>query len=82
MYDFNSDYETFYTGADNPSISGLYATYRGSKDLPQWSGDEHCSNIQMASDGTKFKSFMQPNETALFFRKSMCRAQKLVSVIT
>ncbi|CAD7085799.1 unnamed protein product [Hermetia illucens] len=78
MYDFNSDYETFYTGADNPSISGLYATYRGSKDLPQWSGDEHCSNIQMASDGTKFKSFMQPNETALFFRKSMCRAQKLI----
>ncbi|XP_067620772.1 scavenger receptor class B member 1 isoform X2 [Eurosta solidaginis] len=72
MYDFDTDYETFYTGATNPAISGLYATYRGSTNLPQWDG-EHCSNIELASDGTKFKSFIQPNETIKFFRKSMCR---------
>ncbi|XP_036321468.1 scavenger receptor class B member 1 isoform X2 [Rhagoletis pomonella] len=72
MYDFSTDYETFYTGATNPGISGLYATYRGSTNLPQWDG-EHCSNIELASDGTKFKSFIQPNETIKFFRKSMCR---------
>nr|XP_014102705.1 scavenger receptor class B member 1 isoform X2 [Bactrocera oleae]XP_036226453.1 scavenger receptor class B member 1 isoform X2 [Bactrocera oleae] len=72
MYDFSTDYETFYTGATNPGISGLYATYRGKTNLPQWDG-EHCSNIELASDGTKFKSFIQPNETIKFFRKSMCR---------
>ncbi|XP_049317422.1 scavenger receptor class B member 1 isoform X1 [Bactrocera dorsalis] len=72
MYDFSTDYETFYTGATNPAISGLYATYRGKTNLPQWDG-EHCSNIELASDGTKFKSFIQPNETIKFFRKSMCR---------
>ncbi|XP_023158609.1 scavenger receptor class B member 1 isoform X2 [Ceratitis capitata] len=72
MYDFSTDYETFYTGATNAGISGLYATYRGSTNLPQWDG-EHCSNIELASDGTKFKSFIQPNETIKFFRKSMCR---------
>lgn len=78
MYDFSTDYETFYTGATNPGISGLYATYRGKTNLPQWDG-EHCSNIELASDGTKFKSFIQPNETIKFFRKSMCRPINLVS---
>ncbi|XP_055853022.1 scavenger receptor class B member 1 isoform X2 [Episyrphus balteatus] len=77
MYDFDTDYETFHTGVDDPSISGLYATYRGSPDLPQWDG-HHCSNINMASDGTKFKSFIQPNDSVLFFRKSMCRPQNLI----
>ncbi|KAH8421209.1 hypothetical protein KR009_000156 [Drosophila setifemur] len=72
MYDFSTDFETFYTGLSNPAQSGLYATYRGETTLPQWKGD-HCSNIEYASDGTKFKSFIQPNETVKFFRKSMCR---------
>ncbi|XP_032595208.1 scavenger receptor class B member 1 isoform X2 [Drosophila grimshawi] len=72
MYDFSTDFETFYTGAENPAISGLYDTYRGEKTLPQWKGD-HCSNIEYASDGTKFKSFIQANESVKFFRKSMCR---------
>ncbi|XP_054083569.1 scavenger receptor class B member 1 isoform X2 [Zeugodacus cucurbitae] len=72
MYDFSTDYETFYTGATNPAISGLYATYRGKTNLPQWDG-EHCSNIELASDGTKFRSFIQPNDSIKFFRKSMCR---------
>lgn len=80
MYDFDTDYETFYDGAKDPGIAGLYATYRGSPKLPQWDGD-HCSNINLASDGTKFKSFIQPNDSVLFFRKSMCRPQNLVSVL-
>ncbi|KAH8251459.1 hypothetical protein KR038_000161, partial [Drosophila bunnanda] len=79
MYDFTTDYETFYTGVPDPALSGLYATYRGEKTLPQWEGN-HCSNIEYASDGTKFKSFIQPNETVKFFRKSMCRPINLVSV--
>lgn len=78
MYDFGTDFETFYTGVPNPSLSGLYATYRGDANLEQWEG-EHCSNIDQASDGTKFKSFIQPNDTVKFFRKSMCRPINLVS---
>ncbi|XP_043063816.1 scavenger receptor class B member 1 isoform X1 [Drosophila ficusphila] len=79
MYDFSSDFETFYTGVPNPALSGLYATYRGKTNLPQWEED-HCSNIEYASDGTKFKSFIQPNETVKFFRKSMCRPINLYRV--
>ncbi|XP_030377493.1 scavenger receptor class B member 1 isoform X2 [Scaptodrosophila lebanonensis] len=80
MYDFSTDFETFYTGVPNPAISGLYATYRGKTNLPQWPGGEHCSNIEYASDGTKFKSFIKPNETVKFFRKSMCRPINLYRV--
>lgn len=76
MMDFNKDYETFYTGVPDARISGLYATYRGSPNLPQWDGD-HCSNIEYASDGVKFPSFLQPNDTVKFFRKSMCRPVNL-----
>ena len=71
MYDFEGDFETFFTGEHDPAMGGLYDTFRGSPDLSQWDG-EHCSKIQGASDGTKFKSFIQENETLLFFRKSMC----------
>ncbi|XP_055386645.1 scavenger receptor class B member 1 [Condylostylus longicornis] len=77
MYDFSEDFETFYTGETDSSLSGLYDTYMGSKNLPQWDG-EHCSNIEKASDGAKFKSFLQANDTVKFFRKSMCRSQYLV----
>lgn len=77
MYDFNSDFETFHTGALNPKYSGLYATYLGRKDLPHWN-EPHCSNIELASDGTKFPSYIQANETIKFFRKSMCRPITLV----
>lgn len=81
MYDFVGDFETFYTGSTDPSISGLYDTYMGSKNLKQWD-HEHCSNINGASDGTKFKSFIEPDEKLLFFRKSMCRPQRLVRFFT
>uniref|UniRef100_A0A1I8N7B3 CD36 family protein n=1 Tax=Musca domestica TaxID=7370 RepID=A0A1I8N7B3_MUSDO len=72
MMDFNNDFETFHTGVPDPRFSGLYATYRGSPNLRQWDG-EHCSNIENASDGVKFPSFIKPNDTIKFFRKSMCR---------
>ncbi|XP_046808275.1 scavenger receptor class B member 1 isoform X3 [Lucilia cuprina] len=72
MYDFDNDFETFHTGVPNANVSGLYATYMGKKDLTHWKGD-HCSNIEMASDGVKFPSFIQPNDSIKFFRKSMCR---------
>ncbi|XP_035896226.1 scavenger receptor class B member 1 [Anopheles stephensi] len=77
MYDFDDDFETFFTGETSASMSGLYDTYLGSPDLAQWNG-AHCSNIRNASDGTKFKSFIEPDDQLLFFRKSMCRAQILI----
>lgn len=80
MYDFVGDFETFYTGSTDPSISGLYDTFMGSKHLKQWDHD-HCNNIDGASDGTKFKSFIQPDDKLLFFRKSMCRPQRLVRLL-
>lgn len=79
MYDFNGDFETFFTGEIDSTKSGLYDTFRGSPNLPHWKG-EHCSNIQDASDGTKFKSYINENDTLKFFRKSMCRPQRLVSL--
>ncbi|GBP57040.1 Scavenger receptor class B member 1 [Eumeta japonica] len=78
MYDFEGDYETVYTGEDDLSLSGLIDTYRGSQDLPQWKG-RHCSNVQYASDGTKFKGGVTRNDSLLFFRKSLCRAAPLNS---
>lgn len=78
MYDFTGDFETFFTGERDSRMAGLYDTFRGSTDLPHWDG-KHCSNIQNASDGTKFKSFLEEDDELLFFRKSMCRPQRLVS---
>lgn len=78
MYDFDGDHETMFSGYPDAELSGLYDTYRGSTDLAQWKG-KHCSNIRYASDGVKFKSFIKENDTLAFFRRSMCRPQKLVS---
>lgn len=77
MYDFNGDFETVFTGEADSSSSGLIDTYRGETHLRHWQ-EPHCSRIHMSSDGTKFKSFITPNDTLLFYRKSMCRAQRLV----
>ncbi|XP_045508630.1 scavenger receptor class B member 1-like isoform X1 [Colias croceus] len=79
MYDFNGDFETIFTGETDITQSGLIDTYRGSTDLPQWSG-KHCSNVQYASDGTKFKTALSRNESVLFYRKSLCRAAPLIPV--
>ncbi|XP_023936964.1 lysosome membrane protein 2 isoform X2 [Bicyclus anynana] len=77
MYDFNGDYETVFTGETDVSRSGLIDTYRGSTDLPQWDG-KHCSNVQNASDGTKFQGGVSRNQSVLFYRKSLCRAAPLI----
>lgn len=77
MYDFDGDYETVFTGTDDVRKSGLIDTYRGSTDLPQWNG-KHCSNVQYASDGTKFMGGVAKNESIIFYRKSLCRAAPLV----
>lgn len=77
MYDFDGDFETFFTGETDIKMSGLYDTFKGSTNLQQWETN-HCSKIQGASDGTKFKSFINETEKLLFFRKSMCRPIKMV----
>ncbi|KAJ8706358.1 hypothetical protein PYW08_010984 [Mythimna loreyi] len=78
-YDFEGDYETIFTGTDDVRNSGLIDTYRGSTDLPHWEG-KHCSNVQYASDGTKFRGGVTRNESILFYRKSLCRAAPLIPV--
>lgn len=76
MYDFNGDFETIYTGENDIRLSGMIEKYNGKTDLPQWTGK--CANVNGASDGTKFPSFIQPNDTILFFRKSLCRSERMV----
>lgn len=77
MYDFDGDVSTFYTGDNDLSKSGLLATYNRSPKLPQW--DLPCGRVNDSSDGTKFPSFINPNDSLLFFRKSLCRAMPLVN---
>ncbi|KAI4486284.1 hypothetical protein M0802_012389 [Mischocyttarus mexicanus] len=72
MYDFDGDYETIYTGETDIKMTGLIDKYNGNVDLPYWTGK--CANIHGASDGTKFPTYIQPNDTLLFFRKSLCRS--------
>lgn len=77
MYNFEGDFETVYTGSTGVKLSGLLDTYRGSTKIPQWPGN--CGNVKNASDGTKFPSHIQLDDTLLFYRKSMCRSKPLVS---
>ncbi|CAK9816237.1 Scavenger receptor class B member 1 [Anthophora quadrimaculata] len=72
MYDFDGDYETVYTGENDFRRTGLIDKYNGDVNLPQWTGK--CANVNGASDGVKFSSYIQPNDTVLFFRKSLCRS--------
>ncbi|XP_071565627.1 scavenger receptor class B member 1 isoform X2 [Temnothorax nylanderi] len=78
MYDFEGDYETIYTGETDVRMTGLIDTYNGNVNLPQWTGK--CANVQGASDGVKFPSYIEPNDTILFFRKSLCRSERMVRV--
>ncbi|XP_072757604.1 scavenger receptor class B member 1 isoform X2 [Anoplolepis gracilipes] len=78
MYDFDGDYETIYTGEIDRRMAGLIDTYNGDVNLPQWTGK--CANVHGASDGVKFPSYIEPNDTLLFFRKSLCRSERLVKV--
>lgn len=75
MYDFEGDYETVYTGENDVRITGLIDKYNGDTNLPQWHG--RCANVRGASDGTKFPSYIEPNDTLLFYRKSLCRSASM-----
>ena len=77
MYEFSGDYETIFTGTKHGlSNIGLVDTYNGATKIPQW--DSPCGDISGSSDGTKFPGYIKPNDTLLFFRKSMCRAKAMV----
>ncbi|KAH0550224.1 scavenger receptor class B member 1-like isoform X1 [Cotesia glomerata] len=76
MYDFDGDFETVYTGENDVRKTGLIDKYRGDINLPQWTGK--CANVNGASDGAKFSSYIEPNDTLLFYRKSLCRSAKMV----
>ncbi|XP_076642732.1 scavenger receptor class B member 1 isoform X1 [Halictus rubicundus] len=76
MYDFDGDYETVYTGETDVRLSGLIEKYNGDVNLPQWTGK--CANVNGSSDGVKFPGYIQPNDTVLFFRKSLCRSAHMV----
>ncbi|XP_018562646.1 scavenger receptor class B member 1-like isoform X2 [Anoplophora glabripennis] len=79
MYEFNGDYETVYTGEKHGLKNiGLIEKYSGSTRIPQW--ESPCGDVTGSSDGTKFPGYIQPNDTLLFFRKSMCRAKELIKV--
>ncbi|KAG5320971.1 SCRB1 protein, partial [Pseudoatta argentina] len=78
MYDFDGDFETFYTGETDVRMIGLIDKYNGDVNLSQWTGK--CANVQGASDGVKFPSYIEPNDTILFFRKSLCRSARLVRI--
>ncbi|KAF3428525.1 hypothetical protein E2986_04366 [Frieseomelitta varia] len=72
MYDFENDYINVYTGENDIRQTGLIEKFNGNVNLPQWTGK--CANVKGASDGSKFASYIQPNDTILFFRKSLCRS--------
>jgi len=78
MYDFDGDTSTTFTGDTDLRMSGLLDNYNGKTTLPQW--EAPCNNISGASDGTKFNSLIQKNQTLKFFRKSMCRPMPLEKV--
>lgn len=77
MYDFDGDVATIYTGATDIGKTGLLATYNRSPKLPVW--DLPCGDVSDSSDGTKFPSFIQLNDSLRFYRKSLCRPMTLVS---
>ncbi|KAL6433299.1 hypothetical protein ACFW04_006469 [Cataglyphis niger] len=78
MYDFDGDFETIYTGETDFRMTGLIDKYNGNVNLPQWTGK--CANVHGASDGVKFPSYIEPNDTLLFFRKSLCRSERMVRI--
>ncbi|XP_070154253.1 scavenger receptor class B member 1 isoform X2 [Polyergus mexicanus] len=78
MYDFDGDFETIFTGETDLRTTGLIDTYNGDVNLPQWTGK--CANVHGASDGVKFPSYIEPNDTLLFFRKSLCRSERMIRI--
>ncbi|XP_017892677.1 scavenger receptor class B member 1-like [Ceratina calcarata] len=78
MYDFDGEYENVYTGENDIRMTGLIEKYKGDENLPQWTGK--CANVKGASDGVKFPSYIEPNDTILFFRKSLCRSASMTRI--
>ncbi|XP_020280180.1 scavenger receptor class B member 1-like isoform X2 [Pseudomyrmex gracilis] len=78
MYDFEGDFETVFTGETDVRKTGLIDKYNGDVNLPQWTGK--CANVHGASDAVKFPSYIQPNDTLLFYRKSLCRSERMKRV--
>lgn len=77
MYDFDGDVFTAYTGETDIRSAGVFATYNGLSYLPQWPSSP-CNKLAGSSDGMKFPSLIQPNQTLWFFRKSVGRAIPMV----
>lgn len=78
MYNFEGDTSTTFTGMSDPRLGGLLDNYNNRPYLPQW--EAPCDRVTYASDGTKFPAYIKPNDSLLFFRKSLCRSMPLVKV--
>lgn len=79
MYDFSGDSATVFTGKDDVVKSGIIDNYNRKPYLPQWP-EEPCNRVSGASDGTKFPSLLKPDDTPMFFRKSVCRSMPMVRI--
>ncbi|XP_025412852.1 scavenger receptor class B member 1-like isoform X2 [Sipha flava] len=77
MYEFTGDSATVYTGEDDVKKSGIIENYNTRPYLPQWPAAP-CNTVTGASDGTKFPSMLSPDDTPMFFRKSLCRSMPMV----
>ncbi|XP_022199690.1 scavenger receptor class B member 1 isoform X1 [Nilaparvata lugens] len=78
MYYFEGDTSTTFTGMTDPRLGGLIDNYNNRPYLPQW--EAPCDVVSNSSDGSKFPSYIKPNDTLRFFRKSLCRSMPLVRV--
>lgn len=76
MYDFVGDTATIYTGENDIAKSGMIDNYNSKPYLPQWSAP--CNRVSGTSDGTKFPSMLTPEDSPIFFRKSVCRSMPMV----
>lgn len=75
-YDFKGDVSTTFSGELNTDLTGQIDTYNHLPYLPQW--EPPCNRLQLTSDGMKFPNNIKPNQTLMFYRKSICRTIPLV----
>lgn len=80
MYDFTGDSATVFTGQNDITKSGVIDNYNRRPYLPQWPGAP-CNKVSGASDGVKFPSLLTPDDTPMFFRKSLCRGMPMVRMV-
>lgn len=60
--------------------AGTFAVYNNATTLKHWKAP--CNEFDGSSDAVKFPAEIQPNQTLLFYTKSMCRAIPMVSVFS